>query len=87
MGCIKAQGSTAPCCYLCIVRIENNQWLLYDGYTDFCRGGITMDISNDERKLLDAVHHDPDLRSKIWTILKEPGSPDASPAMPPETPR
>lgn len=36
-----------------------------------------MDISNDERKLLDAVHHDPDLRSKIWTILKEPGSPDA----------
>ena len=46
-----------------------------------------MDISNDERKLLDAVHHNQDLRSKIWTILKEPESPDASPEKPPETPQ
>lgn len=46
-----------------------------------------MTITEEERKLLAAVHADPELRKKIQVILEAPESPAASPAKPPETPQ
>lgn len=68
--------------------LKNNRWLLYDGLAQFSRsGGISVTITEEERKLLAAVHADPELRKKIQVILEEPKSPAASPAKPPETPQ
>ena len=68
--------------------LKNNRWLLYDGLAQFSRsGGIGVTITEEERKLLAAVHADPELRKKIQVILEVPESPAASPAKPPETPQ
>ena len=69
-------------------QLKYNRELLYDGLAQFSRsGGISVTITDEERRLLAAVHADPELRKRIQVILEAPELPAAFPAKPPETPQ